>query len=170
MANVNKVFLLGNLTRDPDVRSTPSGTSVCTLGMAMNRRYTTSQGEDREETCFVDVETWGRQAENCGKYLQKGRPVLVEGRLKQDQWQDKSTGETRSKIKVRAENVQFLGSGGSGATTGSDGAAGETESGRRSQPQSRGSGGASEGNSEETSDMPQFEPVDEDEGQDSIPF
>ena len=167
MANVNKVFLLGNLTRDPDVRSTPSGTSVCTLGLAMNRRYTTSQGEDREETCFVDVETWGRQAENCGKFLQKGRPVLVEGRLKQDQWQDKNSGETRSKIKVRAENVQFLGSGSSGGNSGGDVAG--YEGGGRSQ--SKAGGGQKSGESvEESSDMPQFEPVDEDEGQDSIPF
>lgn len=118
----------------------------------------------------MDVETWGRQAENCGNFLQKGRPVLVEGRLKQDQWQDKNTGETRSKIKVRAENVQFLGSGGSGATAGGGGAAGGSEGGHRSRSQSRGGGDGAEEVSEDTSDMPQFEPVDDDEGQDSIPF
>ncbi len=109
MANsLNKVILMGNLTRDPELRQVGENNSVCNLGLAMNRRFTTSSGEDREETCFVDVETWGRVAENCNRYLSKGRPVLVEGRLRQDRWEDKETGAARSRLLVRAENVQFL--------------------------------------------------------------
>jgi len=159
MANVNKVFLLGNLTRDPDLRSTTSGVSVCNMGLAMNRRYTTAQGEDREETCFVDVEVWGRQAENCAKYLQKGRSALIEGRLQQDQWQDKNTGESRSKIRVRAETVQFLGSGGQGSSG---------EISRREESAS--STDSRQEDSGQSKDMPQFEPVEEDDSQDNIPF
>ncbi|MFW6414178.1 MAG: single-stranded DNA-binding protein [Verrucomicrobiota bacterium] len=163
MANVNKVFLLGNLTRDPDVRSTPSGTSVCTLGLAVNRRYTTSQGEDREDTCFVDIETWGRQAENCGKYLSKGRPVLVEGRLRQDQWKDKNTGENRSKLVVHAENVQFLSSGqGDSPQSSSTG-------GNKRQHQSQAGGEDNTGN-DKPIEMPDFEPVEDESTEDNIPF
>lgn len=162
MANVNKVFLLGNLTRDPEVRSTPSGASVCTLGLAVNRRYTTSKGEDREETCFVDVETWGRQAENCGRFLSKGRPVLVEGRLHQDQWQDKNSGENRSKILIRAENVQFLG----GGQTGSSQSASDRDETR--QKSNRVGGG--QGASDEPVEMPDFEPVEDEGTEDNIPF
>ena len=110
MASLNKVLLMGNLTRDPQLRYTTSGLAVCELGLAMNRRYTTSQGEDREETCFVDIEVWAKQAEACGNNLHKGSPVLVEGRLKLDQWEDRQTGQRRSRLRVSAERVQFLGS------------------------------------------------------------
>ncbi len=108
MANLNKVFLMGNLTADPELRYTPSGASVCTLRMAVNRRYTTRQGENRDETLFIDVTVWGKQAEACSQYLSKGRPLFVEGRLRQDTWTG-DDGQKRSKIKAVAERVQFLG-------------------------------------------------------------
>ena len=114
MVSINTVILGGNLTRDPEVRYTPQGTAVASFGLAVNRTFRTKEGEQKEEVCFVDVETWGRQAETCGEYLKKGRPVLVEGRLKLDTWENKE-GQKRSKHKIRAIRVQFLGgrSGGS---------------------------------------------------------
>jgi len=108
MASVNKVFLIGNLTRDPELRYTPNGAAVADLGLAVNRFYTTKDGDRREETLFIDVTVWNRQAENCCQYLRKGRPVHVEGFLKMDSWDDKTTGEKRTKIKVEADRVQFL--------------------------------------------------------------
>lgn len=121
MANFNKVFLIGNLTRDPELRYTPSGAAVANLGLAVNRYYNTKEGERREEVTFVDVTVWNRQAENCCQYLKKGRPVHVEGYLKMDSWDDKATGEKKSKLKVEAENVQFLDSrGGGGGDSGSE--------------------------------------------------
>jgi single-strand DNA-binding protein len=115
MASYNKVLLMGNLTRDPEVRYTPKGTAVATLGLAVNRVYTTDAGEQKEEVTFVDIEVWGRQAETAGEYLSKGRPVFVEGRLKLDSWDDKETGQKRSKLKVVGERVQFLGAPRQGA-------------------------------------------------------
>ena len=109
MATVNKVFLIGNLTRDPELRYTPNGSAVCEFGIAINRVFT-SNNERKEETCFVDVNAWGRQAETCAKYLKKGAPVCIEGRLHLDRWEDKETGRPRSKLKVVAERTQFLGS------------------------------------------------------------
>src|ERR1700733_297690 len=109
MANLNKVFLIGNITRDPELRYTPNGSAVTDLRLAVNRMYTTKEGERREEVTFIDVTVWNRQAENCCQYLKKGRPVHVEGYLKLDSWDDKATGEKRSKLKVEAERVQFLG-------------------------------------------------------------
>jgi single-strand DNA-binding protein len=109
MASFNKVILLGNLTRDPEVRYTPKGTAVTELGMAVNRVYTAENGEKREETTFVDVTLWGRTAEIAGEYLKKGRPVLIEGRLQLDTWDDKQSGQKRSKLKVIGEGLQLLG-------------------------------------------------------------
>src|SRR5476649_140469 len=122
MASFNKVILLGNLTRDPEVRYTPKGTAVAELGMAVNRVYTAENGEKREETTFVDVTLWGRTAEIAGEYLKKGRPVFIEGRLQLDSWEDKQSGQKRSKLKVVGEGLQLLGSrpGGSGSTGGGD--------------------------------------------------
>jgi single-strand DNA-binding protein len=108
MASVNKVFLIGNLTRDPELRYTPSGAPVTDLGLAVNRVFNTKDGDRREETLFIDVTVWNRQAENCCQYLRKGRPVHVEGFLRMDSWDDKTTGEKRTKIKVEADRVQFL--------------------------------------------------------------
>ncbi len=113
MADLNKVFLAGNLTRDPDVRHIPSGAAVATLGLAINRRYRDNSGKDKEEVVFVDVTVWDRAAENCGQYLTKGSPVLIEGRLKLDQWE--KDGKKQSKLSVVAERVQFLSSRGSGS-------------------------------------------------------
>ena len=110
MASFNKVILIGNLTRDPDLRTTQNGTAICDLGLAVNRRRRDQSGNDQEEVCFVDVAVWGRSAENCAQYLQKGAPVLVEGRLRLEQWEDRNGGGRRSRLTVVAEVVQFLGS------------------------------------------------------------
>jgi|SRR6266480_2848835 len=109
MASFNKVILLGNLTRDPEVRYTPKGSAVCDLGVAVNRVYTTDSGEKREEATFVDVTFWGRTAEVAGEYLKKGRPIFIEGRLQLDSWEDKQSGQKRSKLKVIGETMQLLG-------------------------------------------------------------
>ncbi|MGC2626679.1 MAG: single-stranded DNA-binding protein [Candidatus Udaeobacter sp.] len=109
MANLNKVLLLGNVTRDPEVRYTPKGSAVCDLGVAVNRSYTTDSGEKREEVTFVDVTLWGRTAEVASEYLKKGRPVFIEGRLQMDTWDDKQTGQKRTRLRVVAENMQLLG-------------------------------------------------------------
>jgi single-strand DNA-binding protein len=110
MANLNRVLLIGNLTRDPEVRYTPKGTAVAEIGLAVNRVYSGEDGEKKEETTFVDVTLWARQAEIAGQYLKKGRPLFVEGRLQLDSWDDKQTGQKRSKLRVVAENIQMLGS------------------------------------------------------------
>jgi single-strand DNA-binding protein len=130
MASFNKVILLGNLTRDPEVRYTPKGTAVTELGMAVNRVYTAENGEKREDTTFVDVTLWGRTAEIAGEYLKKGRPVFIEGRLQLDTWDDKQSGQKRSKLKVVGEGLQLLG-GRPGAGAGGSGG-GEDEGGSRS--------------------------------------
>lgn len=109
MANLNKVMLIGNLTRDPEVKYTPKGQAVAEVGLAINHSYSTASGEKREETVFVDVELWGRQAEVAGEYLKKGRSVFIEGRLKLDTWDDKQTGQKRSKMRVVGEMMQMLG-------------------------------------------------------------
>lgn len=116
MASVNKVILMGNLTRDPELRYTPKGTAVADLGIAVNRRVSDGNGNWSDETTFVDVTVWGSTAENVQKYLNKGRGVFVEGRLQLDSWEDKQSGQKRSKLKVVGENVQFLpdGKGGGG--------------------------------------------------------
>lgn len=114
MADLNKVFLIGNLTRDPEMRQINDRSSVTKMGLAINRRFTTRGGEDREETTFVDVEVWGRQAEACNQYLRKGAPAFVEGRLTLDQWEDQN-GQRRSRLYVTGERIQFLGSPSRGA-------------------------------------------------------
>src|SRR6202030_404574 len=98
MASFNKVILMGNLTRDPEVRYTPKGTAVAKIGLAVNHRWTNEAGEKKEEVTFVDVEAWGRQAETIGQYMTKGKPILIEGRLKLDSWDDKESGQKRSKM------------------------------------------------------------------------
>ena len=112
MANLNRVLLIGNLTRDPEVRYTPKGTAVADIGIAVNRVYSGEDGEKKEEVTFVDVTLWGRQAEVAQEYLKKGRQVFVEGRLQLDTWDDKQTGQKRSRLRVVAENMQMLGSRG----------------------------------------------------------
>ena len=127
MATLNKVFLIGNLTRDPEVRVTPKGTQVGQFGLAVNRSFKDDSGALKEEVTFIDIEAWGKQAELCGKYLKKGSPCMVEGRLKFEQWDDKQSGQKRSKLKVVMENVQFLGS--KSASEGSEGAAQDRQAG-----------------------------------------
>ncbi len=109
MANYNRVILVGNLTRDPEVRYIPSGTAVGDFSMAINRKYKGADGAVQEETCFVDITVWGRQAETCGEYLRKGSSVLVEGRLKLDRWE--KDGQKHSRLSVVADRTQFLGGG-----------------------------------------------------------
>ena len=114
MANLNRVLLIGNLTRDPELRVTPKGTAICQFGLAVNRTFKDESGGNREETTFIDVEAWGKQGELISKYCTKGRPLFVEGRLKLDQWEDKTSGQKRSRMRVVLENFQFLGSRGEG--------------------------------------------------------
>ena len=111
MASLNKVFLIGNLTRPPELRYTPSGTAVADLRIAVSRSFTTQTGEKRDDTCFLTVVVWGKQAETCGEYLDKGRPIMVEGRLQTREWETKD-GQKRSVVEVVAERVQFLGARG----------------------------------------------------------
>ena len=147
MANLNKVMLIGNLTRDPESKFLPSGMTVCELGMAINRHFTDQSGEKREQTCFVDLTAFGRQAETLAKYMKKGRPLYVEGRLDFQTWESKE-GQKRSKLKVVGENMQFIGSGGGGRPSGGE------EQPAASQPQ----GGS-----------PAAEEISDDEGEE-IPF
>ncbi len=117
MANYNKVILAGNLTRDPQLSYTPSQTPVCEFGMAINRRYRGGDGQQREDTCFVECQAWGKTGEIINQYMSKGRPLLVEGRLTYDAWEGKD-GQRRSKLRVTVENFQFLGGGGGGGQGG----------------------------------------------------
>ena len=114
MASYNKVILVGNLTRDPELRYTPKGMAIAKLGLAVNRSWKTEAGESKEEVTFVDIDAFGKQAEVIGQYLKKGRPILVEGRLRHDQWDDKQTGQKRSRLGVVLEAFQFLDSGNRG--------------------------------------------------------
>lgn len=117
MANLNKVFLMGNLTRDPELRYIPGGTAVTNFNLATSYNYKTQTGEMKEEVCFVRIVVWGKQAESCSQYLSKGRPVFVEGRLIYRSWEDKD-GNKKNTLEVRADRVQFLGSPQKGQTSG----------------------------------------------------
>jgi single-strand DNA-binding protein len=130
VANINRVFLAGNLTRDPQVRFLANEKAVAEFGLAINRKFKAGDGSLKEEVTFVDIEVWGRTAELCSQYLTKGRGCFIEGRLKLDQWEDKKDGSKRSKLRVVADNVQFLDGGkgrGEGAPSGVPGDAGEVE-------------------------------------------
>ncbi len=146
MASMNKVFLIGNLTRDPEVRYLPSGAAVADLRLAVNRKYKTQQGEDKEETCFVAVSAWGRQAETCGQYLSKGSPILVEGRLRYEEWE--KDGQKNNRLTVTAERVQFMGSPRRGAVSGDAPDTGEHR------PASEPAGGGSAPDSGDDDDLP----------------
>lgn len=122
MASFNKVILAGHLTRDPELRYTPKGTAVAKLGLAVNRTWTTEAGEKQEEVSFIDVEAWGRQGEVLAQYLKKGRPLLIEGRLKLDTWEDKTTHAKLSKLKVVLESFSFIDSKPAGASDAPDAA------------------------------------------------
>ncbi|RYD62130.1 MAG: single-stranded DNA-binding protein [Verrucomicrobiaceae bacterium] len=166
MANLNKVMLIGNLTRDPEVRYTPKGTAVGDLGLAVNRRVSDGNGNWSDETTFVDITVWGTNAENAQKFLTKGRGVFVEGRLQMDTWEDKQSGQKRSKLKVVAEVLQFLpdgkqGAGGSGGSGGGGPRPGNGDGSGYSQP--RQSSGPPQGASPATSG-------DYHDEEDDIPF
>ena len=140
MASFNKVMLMGNLTRDVEIRHTSGNTAVGNFGLAVNRKFKTQSGEQREEVTFVDCEAWGRTAEVMAQYLGKGRPVFVEGRLKLDQWEDRNGGGKRSKISVVVENFQFIDSG-QGGGSGGGGGGGYARSGAPSSGASNAGGG-----------------------------
>ncbi len=136
-SSLNKVFLLGNLTRDPDLRYLPNGSGVCEFGLAVNRRFV-SNGKEIDETCFVDIVVWGKSAENCKQFLEKGSQVLVEGRLQYDQWEDRNGGGKRSRLRVVADQVQFMSrrGGESGGNYGqNDGGYNAPQGGNYGQPQ-----------------------------------
>jgi single-strand DNA-binding protein len=156
MTDLNKVFLAGNLTRDPEVRHIPSGSAVCDLRMAINRRFRDQNDKDREEVVYVSVTVWGRQAENCGQYLSKGSPVLVEGRLKLDEWEKE--GQKQSRLGVVGERVQFLSSRGAGG--GGGGPRGEFEDVPSARSNARPAASADR--------VPQEEILDD--GHDEVPF
>jgi single-strand DNA-binding protein len=167
MANLNKVMIIGNVTRDPEIKYTPKGSAVTDLGIAVNRVYTPEGGEKREETTYVDVTLWGRQAEIAGEYCKKGRSVYIEGRLQLDSWEDKTSGQKRSKLRVVGESFQLLGprpGGGGGGHSG-----GDEEYSERPQntPRREPSGGGNSGGgfSSGRSTAPQA-PIEEDD----IPF
>ncbi|NUQ66720.1 MAG: single-stranded DNA-binding protein [Phycisphaerales bacterium] len=143
----NKVILLGNLTRDVELKSTQSGQSVANIGLAVNRRWRTPDGEQREETTFIDCEAWGKTAEMIAQYFSKGRPVLLEGRLRLDTWQDKDSGQNRSKLKVLVENFSFVDSkpgAGGGGGGGGDSHGGASRPARPTRPQTQSEPGISE--------------------------
>jgi len=140
MANLNRVLLIGRLTRDPELRYTPSGSAVTEFGLAVNRNFKDSSGERREQTCFVDIQAWGRQAEVINEYLRKGRQVFVEGRLDFSSWETPE-GQKRSKLRVVVENFQFLGGRDEGGGYAQRGPA-HVESGGATQPSSEGGYGA----------------------------
>jgi single-strand DNA-binding protein len=169
MASLNKVMLIGNLTRDPEIKYTPKGTAIADIGLAVNRNYTTESGEKREEVTFIDVTLWGRVAEIVGEYCKKGRPLFVEGRLQLDTWDDKQTGQKRSKLKVVGDNIQLLGGreGGGGGGGGGRGGEGDSQEG----PPTGGGGGG--GGSFKKAPPPQRKPPadpDLDAAEDDIPF
>ncbi|MBX3358027.1 MAG: single-stranded DNA-binding protein [Phycisphaeraceae bacterium] len=157
MASYNKVMLMGNVTRDIELRHTPNNQAVATIGIAVNRRYRTADGQQKEEVTFVDCDAWGKTAETMSKYLSKGRPVFIEGHLRLDQWKDQE-GNNRSKLKVVIENFQFIdskggggGGGGGNAEDGGGAASARSGSAARSAPNPSGGG---------------YEPIQEDD----IPF
>ena len=156
MASLNRVMLIGNLTRDPELRYIPSGSAVTSFTIAMNRVFKLQTGEKKEEVSFVKVVVWGRMAEVCNDYLKKGRPVFVEGRLQSRSWDDKNSGEKRSTLEVVAENVQFLGQG-----TGAPGASRE----RSGEPASR-----IPANDKEEMPEIQLEEAPGKAGEDEVPF
>ncbi len=142
MPALNKVLLMGNLTRDPELRVTPKGTSICQFALAINRTFKMESGETREEVTYIDIEAWGKQGETIAKYVTKGRPLFVEGRLRLDQWEDKNTKEKRSRVKVVLENFQFLGDsrggGGGGGAAATEPGVDQTASPERHSPPARG--------------------------------
>lgn len=160
MASFNKVILLGNLTRDPELKYTPKGTAVAQIGLAVNRVYSNDQGEKVEEVTFVDVDLFGRTAEIANEYLRKGRPVLIEGRLKLDSWDDKQSGQKRSKLKIIGEAMQLLGGRDNAGGGGGGGGGDEIRESRSSAPPPR----------RPSAPPPKAQDPDLDQPEDDIPF
>lgn len=160
MANLNKVMLIGNLTRDPELRHTPKGTAVSEISLAINRNWTNEQGQKQEETTYVEVTLWGRQAEVVQQYVTKGSPIYIEGRLQLDSWDDKETGKKRSKLRVIGENFQFLSGKPGGGGGGPGGYTAERTQQSQAAPQQR--SGPPQGAS--------AAPVDDFQEEDDIPF
>jgi single-strand DNA-binding protein len=168
MASFNKVILLGNLTRDPQVRYTPGGTAVAEIGLAVNRTWFDQKTNSRrEEVTFVDVTLWARQAEVAGEYLSKGRQVLIEGRLQLDTWEDKESGQKRSKLRVVCENMTMVGGRGDGSRGDSPRGEGGRAEGGRAEGSSGGGRSATESQApaDEFHDVPQDAPPE-----DEVPF
>ncbi len=159
MANLNKVFLMGNLTADPEIRYTPKGTAVCDIRLAINRYFSSDSSDRQEETTFVDVTLWSRQAEIAGTYLKKGRGVFIEGRLQLDSWEDKQSGQKRTKRRVIGENLQLFPRGEGGPQGG----------GPDAPPFNRPAGNNFGGSSRPDSPMPPSSPSNDYED-DDIPF
>ena len=165
MPNLNKVQLMGNITRDPEVRYTPKGTAVTDIGLAINRNYSTDDGDRREETTFVDITFWGRQAEVIGEYMKKGRPLYVEGRLQLDQWEDKNSGQQRSRLKVIGDNFQFLGGRDEGGQRG--GGQGQ-QSSQQVAPQQQSQ--QSQQSQQQAPTQQNYDPIPPSDDDDDIPF
>ncbi len=173
MADLNKVFLMGRLTQDPELRYTPSGAAVTDLPIATSRSWTGKDGERKEETLFIDVTVWDRQAENCCQYLKKGRSVHIEGSLKMESWDDKASGEKRKKIKVLADRVQFLDrkeDGPGGGPSYSDDESHAPREARRPSPPSNGSGSSSPRFNNSAPPPRRPAPAPEPDADDDIPF
>ena len=182
MAYLNKVMLMGNLTRDVEVATTPKGTVVGKFGLAVSRKYKTESGEMKEETTFVDITLFGRTAEIAGQFLSKGKPVFIEGRLQLDTWDDKQTGQKRSKLYVVGDAMQLIGTrdgsgsgGGGGGSYNGGGSSGGDDYDQRPAPRqpssgggSGGSGGSGGGNQQRPKPKPAPAPVQDDD--DDIPF
>ncbi|MFO8013419.1 MAG: single-stranded DNA-binding protein [Phycisphaerae bacterium] len=167
MADFNRVILIGNLTRDPQLRYTPSQMPVCDFGVATNRKWTSKDGQQREDTCFVNCTAWGRQAEVIQKYLSKGRPIFIEGRLTYSSWEGPD-GKKRSKLEVTVERFQFLGSpggGGGGNRGGGGGDRGGGAGGQASRDAQR-----QESSGEQEQKAPEYDYEEDVEGEDTIPF
>ena len=166
MASFNKVILMGNLTRDPEVRYTTGGSAVCDITLAVNYQWTDKRSNERkEEVSFIDVTLWGRTAEIAGEYLAKGRPVLIEGRLQQDKWDDKETGQKRSKLKVVADAMQLLG----GRTEGGGNPPAKTGAPRPAASPSRGNDSYADADSGRTPDQSFYDDMPS-SGGDDVPF
>ena len=187
MANLNKVMLIGNLTRDPEMRYTPSNMAICKIGLAVNNSYTNKAGETREDTLFVDCTAFGKVGEIINQYMQKGRPIFIEGKLKLDQWEDKQSGQKRSKHEVIIDNFQFLGGrddagggggGGGGYSRGGGGGysrgGGGRSSGGNDNPGYGNSGGGGGRGSRPAQQQPEpdapFDDADQQFDEDDIPF
>lgn len=181
MASYNKVMLMGNLTRDPEVRYTPKGSAVADLAIAVNRSYTADNGEKREEVTYVDVVLWARLAEIASQYLKKGSPVFIEGRLQMDSWEDKQTGQKRSRLRVVGEIMQMLGGKRDGGDEGGGGTGGGGGGNYQQRPQQQYRSGGGGGGAPQRGGQParQSQPANDEYGEgpitdgleeDDIPF